>query len=1399
MTGFFQGFFRMAFGASVVALVILAVRPILKKYSNRIACLLWAVLTFRLLCPFVIESPALSFVDRWERLEASAGTESAAQGKVDGAADAKAYGEVDGKTYGEADGASKGVEIAKNSDEKLMEVSKAGDEKLVSDAKSSDEKLTDVSASNDGKTTVEAKAAQGEGQASEQKAAQGEGQAAGKSSQGDGASYAEVKSSQGEGQASEQKAAQGDDTALESIAAQDKDQKSEVVSAQGEDQTSELKTSQGEGQATETKPAQSVGQTSSELVSSQSKDVSVSEIAFAQDDGQAAEVKTAQDNGKTTEVKTAQGENKLSLVDRIGMAFVRLTKSVRTWFASVPGKSVTNVCGVFWLFGAIAFLILGARKYIMITGKLREAIPCGRWAKYPVKISDAQGVPMSFGVVRRGIYVPSSFEKFFEAASAKSDAQGSMASAKPAMQGSDGAQELILWHEATHLRHLDPLWKLLSFVALAIHWWNPLVWLCVRCMNQDMEMACDESVLKQVGLERKEAYAKTILDFATAHSGLSMAAAFGESHAESRIKNALRYRKTPVWLSAILLAFIVLLGGCLVTNPSSKEEEDQETQASQSKVEIQEEEYKEYSTVEALIEDQTQRMTEKLAKEAKISEADELVCAWEGARNKPQEDYWKEGIHYPYEFYWATFTKDGEIHFYYSLFDYYEKTPDGEKERHYFLGKGEDIEIEAVTNLETAKKVYPFAGANRIRPYERQENVPDFDGWTGPTDAQYIASVWEETASEKAIKLGDPVSATEVLLKLQGGHGSYVERSFTDGYVEWQFDNGEVAHYWVYKTNGFWEPMCLMEWIDEIDQERFPGTSSSNMVEQFEKSKRDKEYLQSLTIEELRGSFVSLCDIPGKDVTLYGKIDGNTMILRVGNELYPLMNAWSGNKETEIQFACGDYDKDGQDEYAIILPSKSNGIGKSRELFVVEIRPNGAVVNQFTLQDRFGYLEDVLTYHFDEKEKSLLVSVNGGWGSRSYLKDELSADAKAEELIYAIREDVTPVDDELFYRCDSHFRTTDDQTWPGRSAGMDIMARLEYHDDGTFTMETPSFRDYESSRYIDEGGLESFNEYIGEEIISVREAELTRDGVPDLIVTSVTYQADSKKFPWKERMEEHGDVCRIRVYDGNDASILAGEYPTQKAIWLSEVFHPYEWDEYIFLCEKNGKSYILDGTHGPEQGDLSLGYSVYAFGPNGIYEIDDAAINVDFNVPESQWPMDEMLEYTEKLYDWIGDAKLIACVEHDWEYRISSFDRNARGDYLQRPVREASYGAWEIWNILNEIISKDIEEAKNSDRISIGEPETVQFTDMDSLKTELQKLNRNWRMLADWQKKHSYLSRIEVDLQDGRNVVTCDLTHDGIQETITVEYADVEKDSQALLLLDVRNAQKEFMWEGTLG
>ncbi len=1411
MTGFFQGFFRMALGASVVALVILAVRPILKKYSNRIACLLWAVLLFRLLCPYVIESPAPAFFARWEQQMEASQTGGDAGFDVEGSP----------KHVTPLDELAKAPKQAQDP----RDIARIDDQTTVS------ESTWDVagkpSASEEGLTKTEETKAGAENLTKTEKTTTGTEDLTkieGKTEVEEGLTKTEGKTEAGQAETWFDPGYETDETKAQASKGETKGGQEQDVAQ--DSQTEDLgKLWQQENlQADETtEKLQADGATADKL-----QDDGWQTDGMLADEGQMGELQTGEASlkaGAQTEEDALQAGTQASLVDRIGMGFVKIKKAVSAWFASVQGRSLTNVFGVVWLFGAFAFLILGARKYMLIRGKLLEAIPCGKWEKYPVKISDAQGVPMSFGVIRPGIFVPASFEKFGgvqdQASGAKPLAQDQAVAAKVHAQEctsgmNSDAQELILWHEATHLKHKDPLWKLVSFLALAVHWWNPLVWLCIRCMNQDMEMACDESVLRQVGAEKKEAYAKTILDFATAHSGISLAAAFGESHAESRIKNALRYRKAPVWLSVILLVFVVLLGGCLATNPSAKGEEEQEPEGilSQSKEKESQEEYLSYDSEEAYMSDQEQRFADRLRKKGILSESDEIFTVYSVVR-KPYS-WHDEDVHYPYEIYLTTFSEDGELRYFYSVLDYYKKTLDGDKAPHYFIGKGKDEEIGAVTDVATAYKVYPYFYEYAFDYQGSKEGVPVFDNWSGKSGAQYLADILGKTAPEKAEGLKDPVTATAFWLSIQGGQGKFIEKSFVEGYVEWQFDNGEQIHYDIYEMGGLWLPVLNMEWYDALEKDWYPQVTTETTERDWDGLKRTKEFLEGVTAKDLRSvkekikygegasereqdeKFGILFDLPEKDVTLYGVYDEYAMMLRVGDQAYPLKNPYITYKRDCFKFACGDYDGDGQDEYALINVGTTGSETPDEELYVIEIRPNGAVVNHFTTKDRFGYLEKVLAYSYDEKEQVLNVSIKGGHTVLRYLRDELPADAKVSGMIYGYSESVTPVDDELFYRCSGHLRTTDGG-WLGMSIRVDLLCRVQYHDDGTFAMETPSFTDL-SSPYGGVRNKDSYGYYLGEEVICVRKADLTRDGVDDYIVTSVPYLPNTKDFPWEKRLEQ-GDVCSVCVYDGTDPEISDNEFPTQNAIWGKSFRDAYAGNEYVFLCEKNGRSYLLSGCHEVDTGEERLMFVVEALGPNGRYEMDKDEIFVQFRVPEEQWSVDEMFEHTEKLHDWIGDAKLIAFFGADGSTRIPAFDQNSVGDFSQRKIQEKTYGAWEIWDELNRIMERDISISKRQSTsiLKIDTVEDVHFTGMDGIRGELEKLNRNWRRLADWQKKHSYLSRIEVDLQDGRNVVTCDLTHDGIQETITVEYADVEKDSQALLLLDVRNAQKEFMWEGTLG
>ena len=248
--------------------------------------------------------------------------------------------------------------------------------------------------------------------------------------------------------------------------------------------------------------------------------------------------------------KDEQGETKSWFGELAGQVSEKISQTMakgRAWKQTDFGMIITNILGITWLLGMIGFLAVGVIKYSKIVKKLGEAVPFGKWGKYKVKQSDIAGVPMSFGIIHPRIYVPLSFSDEKE-------------DELPVAQ-----QKMILIHESMHLKHLDPLWKLIAYIALSVHWWNPLVWLSIRCMNQDLEMACDENVIKQLGKENRQEYASTLLQFATNRSGISLTAAFGESHAERRIKNVLRYKAIPLWLTVTLGGLVLSLGGCLAT------------------------------------------------------------------------------------------------------------------------------------------------------------------------------------------------------------------------------------------------------------------------------------------------------------------------------------------------------------------------------------------------------------------------------------------------------------------------------------------------------------------------------------------------------------------------------------------------------------------------------------------------------------------------------------------------------------------------------------------------------------------------------------------------------------------------------------------------------------------
>ncbi len=127
-------------------------------------------------------------------------------------------------------------------------------------------------------------------------------------------------------------------------------------------------------------------------------------------------------------------------------------------------------------------------------------------------------------------------------------------------------REYILMHERTHIQHGDHIVRLIAFIVLAVYWFHPLVWVAFLLSTRDMEMACDESVLKKLGPDIRTAYSQSLLNFATGRRRIAATPlAFGEDNPKSRIRNILSYKKPTLWAIIAGVTACCVAAVCLLT------------------------------------------------------------------------------------------------------------------------------------------------------------------------------------------------------------------------------------------------------------------------------------------------------------------------------------------------------------------------------------------------------------------------------------------------------------------------------------------------------------------------------------------------------------------------------------------------------------------------------------------------------------------------------------------------------------------------------------------------------------------------------------------------------------------------------------------------------------------
>ena len=218
--------------------------------------------------------------------------------------------------------------------------------------------------------------------------------------------------------------------------------------------------------------------------------------------------------------------------------------SLSEHFAAVPTMSVnplyvwTEIAGWVWLIGLGAMLLYALVSYLRLRRRVSVSLP----VQDHIYLCDAISSPFILGVVKPHIYLPSGLDEV--------------------------QRQNVLAHEQAHLARRDHWWKPLGFALLAVYWFNPVLWLAYALLCRDIELACDERVIRTMDESAVKAYSTVLLACSMPRKAvITCPLAFGEVGVKERVRNALHYKKPAFWVVAASVAVCVVVAVCFLTNP----------------------------------------------------------------------------------------------------------------------------------------------------------------------------------------------------------------------------------------------------------------------------------------------------------------------------------------------------------------------------------------------------------------------------------------------------------------------------------------------------------------------------------------------------------------------------------------------------------------------------------------------------------------------------------------------------------------------------------------------------------------------------------------------------------------------------------------------------------------
>lgn len=203
-----------------------------------------------------------------------------------------------------------------------------------------------------------------------------------------------------------------------------------------------------------------------------------------------------------------------------------------------PMQIVMAIAWNVWLIGMAAMVLYSVISYILLKRKLREGVhQTGH-----IWLCDRIGSPFLLGLFRPRIYLPSSLKE--------EDAV------------------YVIAHEEAHIRRKDHWWKPIGFLLLTVYWFHPLVWVAYIFLCRDIEFACDEKVIREMGTDCKKAYSEALINCSIPRKMISACpVAFGEDSVKGRVKSVLSYKKPAFWIILVAIIVCIAVAVCFLTDP----------------------------------------------------------------------------------------------------------------------------------------------------------------------------------------------------------------------------------------------------------------------------------------------------------------------------------------------------------------------------------------------------------------------------------------------------------------------------------------------------------------------------------------------------------------------------------------------------------------------------------------------------------------------------------------------------------------------------------------------------------------------------------------------------------------------------------------------------------------